>query len=82
MGTDGSDIARLRRQIIEEMESMQQGLTGFAAGVARHDFIQARMRCIGDHQERLAEHVGTGDAVTIVCELYMSIVQVSSRKRS
>jgi hypothetical protein len=81
MQTDRSAIARLRRQIVEEMEAMQRGFQGFAAGTARHDFIQARMRNINDHQQRLAEHVGSGDAVTIVCELYMSMVQVPSHKR-
>lgn len=38
-----SEVAQLRRQIELEWESMQMALTGLAAGVALHEFIQTRM---------------------------------------
>ncbi len=81
MHMDVSDVARVRRQIVEEMEAMQQGLKGFATGTARHDFIQARMRNIGVQQEHLEKLVGKSDAVSIVCELYMDTVKGPSCKK-
>ena len=75
MHTDGSDIARVRRQIEEEMEAMQRGLNGLASGAARHDFIQARMRTIGDQQGHLEKLVGKNDAVNIVCDLYIHTIK-------
>jgi hypothetical protein len=76
-----SDVARVRRQIVEEMEAMQQGFKGFASGTARHDFIQARMRSIGEQQEDLEKLVGKSNAVNMVCELYMNTVKGPSRKK-
>jgi len=70
-----SDIARLRRQIIQEMEAMHHGFAGFAVGIARHEFIHARMQRIYDHQEHLAEHIGKSAAATTVCELYIRTVE-------
>jgi hypothetical protein len=69
-----SDVARLRCQIIQEMEAMRQVFEGFVAGNARHEFIHARMQNIHGHQERLAEHIGKDDAVTTVCELYIRTI--------
>ncbi len=69
-----SEVARLRQLISEELESMEQGFRGFAAGVARHEFIRIRMEQIGDCQEELAEYVGQHDAAHIVCELYIDKV--------
>jgi len=70
-----SDIARLRCQIIQEMEAMRHGFHGFAVGSARHEFIHARMQRIYDHQEHLAKHIGKSAAATTVCELYISTVE-------
>ncbi|GAC1356783.1 MAG: hypothetical protein NVS2B12_29690 [Ktedonobacteraceae bacterium] len=69
-----SVVAQLRQRIAEELEAMQRGFSAYAAGVARHDFIRARMEQIGDHQEELALHIGSGDAAYLVCELYMDKV--------
>jgi hypothetical protein len=69
-----SEVARIRQQISEELEAMQRGFSGFAAGMARHDFIHARMEQIGNHQEELAGYVGEQDAVDMVCALYIDKV--------
>ena len=74
MSANMSDVARLRCQIVEEMEAMRQVFEGFAAGSARHEFIHTRMQNINGHQERLAEHIGENDAANTVCELYISTV--------
>jgi len=39
-----SEVARLKRQITEEYEAAQRGLSGLASGAARHAFISAKMR--------------------------------------
>lgn len=75
-----SDIAQLRRQIIQEMEALRLVFDGFAMGSARHEFIHARMQNINGHQVGLAKHVGENDAATIVCELYISTVEKSQRR--
>ena len=78
MHMDVSDIARVRRQLVEEIEAMERGFRGFASGTARHDFIQARMRNIGAQQEDLEKLVGKSNAVNMVCELYINTVKGSS----
>src|SRR5260370_30558108 len=66
-----SEVARLRQQIVKEIEAMQRGLSGFAAGVARHEFIRVRMEQMSGHQDELAEYVGQDDAAQITCQLYI-----------
>ncbi len=66
-----SRVAQLRQQIAEELEAMQRGFSAYAAGMARHDFIRARMEQIGDRQEELAARIGSDDAAHVVCKLYM-----------
>jgi hypothetical protein len=69
-----SEVARLRQQIEGEIEAMQRCFQDFAAGVARHEFIRARMEQIGDRQDELATFVGAGDAAYMVCELYINTI--------
>lgn len=75
-----SEVAKLRQQIEEEIESMQRGFTGYAAGGARHDFIRAKMERIGGHQDELAEYLGDDDAAHMVCELYINTMSTDSQK--
>jgi len=42
-----SEIAQFLERWDQEMEALQQGLSGFAI-TARHDFINQRMQAIGD----------------------------------
>ena len=53
-----SEVARLLRQIAEEYEAAQRGLTGIAFGTARHDFITARMENMGQLHGQLQSLVG------------------------
>lgn len=71
-----SEVARIRHQITRELESMQHGFRGFTVGTARHEFIHAKMQQLADHQDQLSKLVGTHDATTIVCELYINIINV------
>lgn len=68
-----SEVARLRAQIEEEMVAMQRGLYGFAAGMARHDFINARMENIARAQEQLSEQVGEDEARRLCCQTYIDL---------
>jgi len=72
---NGSEIARLRHQIELECEAVQRGLFGFAAGAARHIFIQKRMEQLRTYQDELSKHVGNDEAAQIVAELYTNIVE-------
>ena len=59
----GSEIARLRQQIQLEYEAAQRGLSGLASGVARHDFIEARME---KGAERLLQLIQDGKHEEVV----------------
>jgi hypothetical protein len=72
---NASEVARLRQQIAEEIESLEGSFHAFAVGTARHDFIRMRMDSIGDRQDKLASYVGEDNAEHMVCELYMNIVK-------
>lgn len=50
----GSEVARVMRQIDLELEAAQRGLSGFAS-TARHNFINARMQRGGDRILRLID---------------------------
>ncbi|HEU0001693.1 MAG TPA: hypothetical protein VFQ36_12370 [Ktedonobacteraceae bacterium] len=50
----GSEVARIMRQIDLEREAAQRGLSGFAS-TARHDFINARMQRGGERILRLID---------------------------
>lgn len=63
-----SEIARLRQRIAEEYEAATRGLTGFAPGSAKHQFITKRMERIGSYHETLQHLVGEQEATRIVAE--------------
>jgi hypothetical protein len=50
----GSEVARLMRQIDLELEAAERGMYGFAI-TARHDFITARMQRGGERILQLIE---------------------------
>ena len=68
MMEQGSEVARLMRQIELEYEAAQRGLYGFAAGAAKHQFITARMENIGRYHEKMKELVGEKEAVKALAE--------------
>lgn len=77
MSEHRSEVKQLCQRIEAEIEAMQRGFSAFAVGVARHEFIKARMERIGGHQEQLARHVGENAAATMVCELYINRAESS-----
>ena len=64
-----SEVARLLHQIDLEYQATQRGLTGLAAGTAKHAFITARMENIGVYHEQLASYVGKVQATQLVSDL-------------
>ena len=50
----GSEVARIMRQIDLELEAAQRGMHGFAS-TGRHDFINARMQRGGERILRLID---------------------------
>jgi hypothetical protein len=63
----GSEVARLLKQITDEYEAAQRGLTGLACGVSRHDFITARMEHLGQLHNQLQAIVGDA-AIAMIAE--------------
>ena len=69
-----SEVALLRKKILEEYEAMERGLTGLARGTAQHAFIDARMRRVDMYHEQLMHYVGETEANLTVCELYIQAI--------
>ena len=61
-----SEVAQLRFQIQLEYEAAQRGLSGFATGIARHDFITARMERLEGLHAELIKLVGQDEATAIL----------------
>ena len=64
-----SEVARIRRQIQVEYEAAKQGLSGFASGTARHDFIAARTENIGKQHEKLVKLLGPEQAIALIANI-------------
>ncbi len=63
-----SEVARLMQQIELEYEAAQRGLYGFAAGAAKHEFINAKVENIGRYHEQLKTLVGEQEATKALAE--------------
>ena len=61
-----SEVAQIRAQIQAEYEAAKQGLSEFASGTARHDFISAKTTNIGKCHEQLVELLGPEQAISII----------------
>ena len=64
-----SEVARLLEQISEEYEAAQRGLSGFAYGATRHEFITARMENMGRIHNELQSLVGDAAIAMIADQL-------------
>ena len=65
-----SEVARLLREIDEAYQAAERGLTGFASGTARHDFINAREEHIALCHKELVTLVGPEKATALVAGVY------------
>jgi hypothetical protein len=62
-----SEVARLLAQISAEYESAQRGMGDFAYGVAKHEFITARMENMGRLHIELQSIVGES-AIALIAD--------------
>lgn len=62
-----SEVARILEQISLEYEAAHRSMYGFACGVAKHEFITARMENMGNLHSKLQEIVGDS-AIEMVAE--------------
>jgi hypothetical protein len=65
---------QLRLQIEQELTSMRQGLSGLAAGTAKHQFIEAKMKRLGAYEDQLATHIGGEQAILFSCQAYIRLM--------
>ncbi|MGH2494292.1 MAG: hypothetical protein ACRDIV_06260 [Ktedonobacteraceae bacterium] len=63
-----SEVARIKRQIELEYEAAQRAMYGFAVGVAKHEFITARMEHMGRCHEQLVTLVGEREATKALAQ--------------
>ncbi len=73
-----SEVARIRRQLEEEYEAMQRGMTGLAVGTARHKFIRARMDRVEGYKQQLKQFVSDAEANEIVGATYVKVMRDES----
>jgi len=63
-----SEVARLRKQYEEEYLAAQRGMSGFAVGSSRHQFITKKMEQMERCHTQLAKLVGEREATRLVSE--------------
>jgi hypothetical protein len=73
-----SEIAQIRETIAREYMAAKWGLTGFAQGTAKHEFISARMGRIEEGRKALEAHVGD-KAIVLVVETLEAVPEKPTR---
>lgn len=68
----GSEVARLLAQISVEYEAARRGISGFAYGVSKHEFITARMEHVGRLHNQLQSIVGES-AIAMIADTLSQI---------
>ena len=63
-----SEVAWQLEQIKLQYEAAQRGLHGLAQGTARHAFIAAKMKSMGQIHQELQRLVGPDQAIQLVAE--------------
>ena len=70
-----SEVAQLRDRMEQELQAMRQGLSGLAAGVSMHRFIEAKMHLLGQIEDQLATHIGKEQARHLSCKAYIDAMK-------
>lgn len=71
-----SEVARLRQKIEEEYQAMQNGFSGLASGIARHDFINRRYRAIDQLETQLTGLIGKNESLSLIIDINDRIAPV------
>jgi hypothetical protein len=53
---------------------MRLGLNGLAAGIAKHQFIEAKMKRVGGYEDQLAQYIGGEQAILFSCQAYIRVM--------
>lgn len=69
-----SEVAELCQKIVEEYEAMKDGPIGFAVGISKHAFIDARLKRVDSYHSQLAKYLGDQEATLTICELYTQVM--------
>jgi hypothetical protein len=64
----GSEVARIKEQMVAEYEAGKRGLVGLAQGTPQHEFIQRKMENMQHCHRRLIALVGQEQAGKIITE--------------
>ncbi len=70
----GSEVARLRQQIAEEIRAMTTGLSGYAV-TAKHTFISRKYSQLGTYHQKLVPLLGEQEALAVVIDLLEKVVE-------
>jgi hypothetical protein len=74
-----SEVARLRRQLLEQTQAAWLGLYGFAE-VGRHQAITSKMERMGETLQALVQKVGEQEAARILIEIESCVEKESAPK--
>jgi hypothetical protein len=74
----GSEVARLLKQIREEYESAVQAVSGLACGATQHRVINQKMRRMSLWQDELENLVGAAATVSLVDQQIRTCSSVNS----
>lgn len=69
-----SEVEELCQKIVEEYEAMKRGPTGFALGISKHAFIDARLKRVDSYHSQLAKYIGDQEATITICKLYTQVM--------
>ena len=73
-----SEIAQIKETIAKEYMAAKWGLTAFAQGITKHEFISARMKRIEEGCKALEAYVGN-KALELVVETLETVPEVPTR---
>jgi hypothetical protein len=68
MNVNTSEVATIKQQIAEHYQSAQLAMHGYAE-VSRHELINARYDRIGKLVDKLGEHMGADNAMSLLIML-------------
>ncbi len=70
-----SEVARLLKEIELAYQAAENGLAGLAAGIAKHEFITAKMENLDQYRESLAQLVGADQAMEMLVQVIENVQQ-------
>ncbi len=69
-----SEVAELRRKILEEYRAMKQGPSALALTTSKHAFIDAHLKRVDGYHSQLVQYIGEQEATKTIYELYNEVM--------